>query len=232
MATILIDLDGTLIPLSAWRPIFIELCEKIAEETGVRPEEVWRRARQKNLELLRALNWKAFDWQEIFTEVAREFGLSQAPDVVVSLQRHLHTFALNEGAAEALVKLKEMGHRVEIATNGHARYQLPVIRRLGLDRLVDGVRTSDMYQCPKTCPEYFKNADVIIGDNPVFDVYFPKKHGLITVFYGDWKKESIEHSQRMSIDLTTTEPDAVVNTLRDIPDVVERLLEKKTAFPM
>ncbi|ACB39689.1 HAD family hydrolase [Pyrobaculum neutrophilum] len=228
MATVLIDLDGTLIPLNAWRPVFAELCEEIAREAGVRPEDVWRRARQRNLEQMRALDWRAFDWQRIFTEVARELGLSRAPDVGEALQRHLHAFTLNEGAAEALARLREMGHRVEIATNGHAVYQLPVIRRLGLDRLVDGVRTSDMYQCPKTCPQYFENADAIVGDNPIFDVYFPRRFGLITVFYGEWERSSAVHGQRMAIDLTETVPHAVVKALREVPDAVERLLPRRS----
>jgi Predicted hydrolase (HAD superfamily) len=217
MATILVDLDGTLIPLDAWSPVFADVCTYIAKRAGTTPEEVWKRARQRNLELLRALDLRAFDWQKIFTEVATELGAGEAPDVLKALYSHLPSFRLNDGAAEVLAELKALGHRVEIATNGLAYYQMPVIRHLGLDRLVDGVRTSDRYRCPKTCPQYFQNADVMIGDNPIFDVYFPQKFGLYTIFYGDWERESMTHSKRMQIDLSKVKPDAVVKTLREIP---------------
>jgi len=223
MATILIDLDGTLIPLDVWNPVFAEVCAYIARRAGTTPEEVWRKARRRNLELMRALDLRAFDWQKILAEAAAELGVGEAPDVVEVLKRHLPAFRLNDGAVEALAELKAAGHRVEIATNGFAHYQMPVIRRLGLDELVDGVRTSDRYGCPKTCPQYFKGADVMIGDNPVFDVYFPQKFGLYTIFYGDWEKEAVTYSQRLQIDLSKTAPHAVVKSLKEIPRVIQTL---------
>ncbi len=223
MATILIDLDGTLIPLDAWNPVFAEICTYIAKRAGTTPEEIWTRVRRRNLELLRALDLRAFDWQRILAETAAELGVDEVPDVVRVLERHLPAFRLNDGAVEALAELKAAGHRVEIATNGLAYYQLPVIRRLGLDELVDGVRTSDRYGCPKTCPQYFQGADVMIGDNAVFDVYFPQKFGLYTIFYGNWEEEAAAHSQRMQIDLSKAAPHAVVTNLREIPRVIQSL---------
>jgi len=74
MATILVDLDGTLIPLDAWNPVFAEICAHIARRVGAEPEEIWRRVRQRNLALSRALDLRAFDWQKIFAEVAAELG--------------------------------------------------------------------------------------------------------------------------------------------------------------
>lgn len=228
MATILVDLDGTLLPLSAWNPVFAEACAVIAEKAGVSPEEVWRRARQRNLALMRRLDWRAFDWQAILDSVAEELGAGRAPDIVTLLRKHLPGFQLSDGAVEALEGLKALGHRVEIATNGHAAYQLPVIRRLGLDRLVDGVRTSDVYKCPKTCPEFFNGAHVMVGDNPVFDVYFPKRFGLLAVFYGNWEREALEYSQRLLIPAYNVRPDAAVETLRELPRTVEAVLKNKS----
>lgn len=227
MATVLVDLDGTLLPLSAWDPIFAEACAAIAEKAGVSPEEVWRRARQRNLALMRRLDWRAFDWQALLDSVAEELGAGRAPDIVALLYKHLPRFRLADGAVEALEGLKALGHRVEIATNGHAAYQLPVIRHLGLDKLVDGVRTSDVYMCPKTCPEFFSGAHVMIGDNPVFDVYFPKRFGLLAVFFGDWDKEAPERFKMFQIPANAVRPDAVVATLRELPRAVEAVLKNK-----
>jgi putative hydrolase of the HAD superfamily len=99
-----------------------------------------------------------------------------------------------------------------------------VIRRLGLDKLVDGVRTSDAYRCPKTCPEYFQDADLMVGDNPVFDVYFPKRFGLLAIFYGDWEREAAEHARRLAISIDAVRPDGVVKNLKELPDAVRRVL--------
>ncbi|AAL63728.1 HAD family hydrolase [Pyrobaculum aerophilum] len=226
MATVLIDLDGTLLPLKAWNPVFAEISAIIAKRAGAAPEEVWMRVREKNLALMRRLDWRAFDWQQLFTSAAAELGVREVPDVVEVLHRHLPSFRLNDGAIEALAELREMGFRVEIATNGHASYQLPVIRQLGLDRLVDGVRTSDAYKCAKTCPEFFHNAQVMIGDNPVFDVYFPKRYGLRAIFFGDWSKEAPEYSRRLSIPAESTPPDEVIRTLKEAPEAVKRVMGK------
>jgi putative hydrolase of the HAD superfamily len=224
MATILVDLDGTLLPLDAWNPVFAEICKAIAERAGAPPDEVWRRAREKNLILMRRLDWRAFDWQQLFDAVAEELGAGRAPSVLEALHRHLPRFRLTDGALEALRELRAMGHRVEIATNGHASYQLPVIRRLGLDEIVDGVRTSDAYRCPKTCPQYFQDADLMVGDNPIFDVYFPKRFGLLAIFYGDWEREAAEHSRRLAISIDAVRPDHVVKNLKELPDAVRRVL--------
>ncbi|MEM1598483.1 MAG: HAD family hydrolase [Pyrobaculum sp.] len=226
MATILVDLDGTLLPLSAWDPVFREACAQIAKAAGVAAEEVWRKVRRLNLEMAKALDWRAFDWQHLFELAAGELGAPRAPDILAALRRHIHTFRPVDGALETLARLREMGHRVEIATNGHASYQLPVIRQLGLDAVVDGVRTSDLYKCPKSCPEYFRGADVMVGDNPVFDVYFPKKYGLKAVFYGDWETSSKTYAERFGIDLSRTAADAEIKTIRELPAVVELVLKK------
>jgi putative hydrolase of the HAD superfamily len=227
MATVLIDLDGTLIPRRSWSSTFADVCKQIAGAAGASAESVCARAMAISAELLRALDWRAFDWQEVFNRTARELGAGGAPDVLEALSRHLHEFTLNEGAVEAVTALKAGGYRVEVATNGHARYQLPVLRHLGIYSLVDGVRTSDAHRCPKTCAEFFRGADVIIGDNPAFDVYFPKRFGLLAVFYGDWEGEARAYLGRLGLKLSDVTPDATVRSLREAPRVVSELLRRR-----
>lgn len=229
MDTILVDLDGTLIPLSAWRPVFTEISKKIAEKAKLDPVDVWKAARAKSLELIRAFDHRGFDWQYVFQLVASELDAGDAPDVLETLQRHLPTFTTNEGAYEMLDKIKKMGYRVEIATNGLSTYQLPVIKALSLDKFIDGVRTSDMYNCPKTCPQFFHDAEIAIGDNPIFDTYFPKKFGLYSIFYGDWEKEVAKQKQRLGIDPADTRPDAVISTLREAPAAIHTVAKKKAS---
>lgn len=97
MATVLVDLDGTLIPLDAWEPVFLEVCERIARQVGATAEEVWKRARRRNLELMRAFAVEAFDWQSLFRSVAEELGAREVPDLVEVLYKHIHTFRVNRG---------------------------------------------------------------------------------------------------------------------------------------
>jgi len=227
MATVLVDLDGTLIPLDDWEPVFFEICEKIARQVGATAEEVWKRARRRNLELMRAFVVEAFDWQSLFRSVAEELGAREVPDVVEVLYKHIHTFRVNRGAFKALRRLREAGHRVEIATNGLAVYQMVVIKHLGLDGLIDGVRTSDRLGCPKTCPQYFQGADVMVGDNAVFDVYFPRRFGLLTIFYGDWDKTAWVYGERLGVDLASTRPDAEIKSLEELPEAVEAVLKRR-----
>lgn len=224
-AVILVDLDGTLLPLGAWEPVFRGAAAIIAEQAGASAQSVWEAVRRRNLQLMKALDWRAYDWQALFNAVARELG-GKAPSILDILAKHLPAFRLIDGAVEMLLELKKLG-RVEIATNGHAYYQMPVIKALGLDQIVDGVRTSDVYKCPKTCPEYFRNAQVMLGDNPVFDVYFPKRFGLAVVYYGDWEKAAAWYKKTLEINIDVM-PDAVVKNLKDAPEAIRRLIEGKT----
>lgn len=226
MAIILIDLDGTLVHSGSWRPVFFEMCKKVGREAGLDPLEIWKFVKAKSLELIRALNYRGFDWQYVFQLVASELGVREVPDLLKTLEAHLSTFSTNEGAYEMLEKIKKRGHRIEIATNGLSTYQLPVIKALGLDRYIDGVRTSDMYKCPKSCPQFFQEADLIIGDNPVFDTYFPKKFGLFSIFFGDWEREVARQRQRLGIDASETSPDASVLSLIEAPAAVEKVLKR------
>ncbi len=219
MAIVLIDLDGTLIPHSVWTPVFLEISSYIAREAGVSAAEVWRRVRDRSLQLMKVFDLRGFDWQWLFGEVAAELKAGEPPAVREVLARHLHNFKTNDGAYEALAALRDAGFRVEIATNGYVCYQMPVIKSLGLDKYINGVRTSDAVGCPKTCPQYFSGAAVMVGDHPVFDIYFPKKFGLAAVLYGSW--QSRRGLSWIELDV---EPDAETNTLLEVPALVNSLL--------
>ncbi len=171
---ILVDLDGTLLPLEAWDPIFQEISGLIGSRVGVDWRIVYRAAKDLNRELLRGLNVRAFDWDYIFTEVAHRLGASISIDVNDALIKHVHDFKPFDGALEMLSALKGLGHKVIIATNGLYKYQHVVIKELNFAKFIDGIRTPDTIGCPKNCRGFFEGgAQVMIGDNPLFDVYYP-----------------------------------------------------------
>ncbi len=212
---ILVDLDGTLLPLEAWEPIFQEISELIGGKVGVDWRIVYRAAKDLSRELLRKLNVRAFDWDYIFTEVAHRFGVSISIDVNEVLIKYVHGFKPFDGALEMLNVLKGLGCKVIIATNGMYKYQQVVIKELNFVKFIDGIRTPDIIGCPKNCREFFDGAQVMIGDNPLFDVYYPAQFGLTTVFIGDWERRLMYIMDVWNIDLTGVTPTYSFKSIRD-----------------
>ncbi|MBP1450126.1 MAG: HAD family hydrolase, partial [Thermoproteus sp.] len=70
MGLILVDLDGTLLPLEAWDPAFYELAATVASRAGVRPEEFWGMVKAFRYLLIWRLSPRAFDWQYVIEAVA------------------------------------------------------------------------------------------------------------------------------------------------------------------
>ncbi|WP_243678910.1 HAD hydrolase-like protein [Vulcanisaeta distributa] len=155
---ILIDLDGTLLPLEAWDPVFQEISTSIASKVNTDWRVVYRAAKELNKELLREFTIRAFDWDYIFTEVAHRFGVPMSIDVNSILMKYVRGFKPFDGALELLRVIKELGHEIIIATNGLYKYQSVVINELGFSKFIDGIRTPDIVGCPKNCREFFDGA--------------------------------------------------------------------------
>lgn len=225
MGLILVDLDGTLLPLEAWDPVFYELAATVASRAGVKPEEFWGMVRVFHYQLIRRLSPRAFDWQYVVEAVAANFGVYDVPKVEDVLLKYVEGFTLVDGALDLLKGINELGYRAAIATNGLYRYQYIVIKKLGLDKYISEIRTSDMYNCPKTCREFFAGAAAIVGDNPVFDIYFPRKYGLRTVFVGDWDYAVRKYENRIGISLDGVSPDYTAGDLRAALRAIEKIAE-------
>lgn len=185
---------------------------------------MYRAAKDLNRELLRSFTIKAFDWDYIFTEVAHRFGVPMSIDVNDALMKYVHGFKLFDGALELLKLIRDLGHRLVIATNGLYKYQSVVIKELGLSRFIDGIRTPDMVGCPKNCREFFDGAQAMIGDNPLFDVYYPTRFGLMTIFIGDWERRLKYVLDVWGIDLSGIRPTYSFKSIRDLLTVITTIL--------
>ncbi|MGC8583547.1 MAG: HAD family hydrolase [Thermoproteus sp.] len=223
MGLVLVDLDGTLIPLEAWDPVFYEISATVAGRIGIQPGEFWSMVKALHYQLMRRLSFKAFDWQYLIESVASSFGVYEVPKIEDVLAKYVSGFPVIDGAYELLRGINDLGLKVAIATNGLRRYQSIVVEALGFSRYIVGLRTSDDYGCVKNCKEYFDGASLMIGDNPVFDVHFPKKFGLKTIFVGDWDKAVLKYGELLGVDLSYVRPDRAAANLAEALDAVREM---------
>lgn len=226
---ILIDLDGTLLPLDAWEPVFHRVSDLIAAKAGLSGEQIYREAKALNRELMRRFDVRAFDWDYVFGEVAKNHGVSIEPwlieDVLLDFVRD---FRLFDGALDVLEYLRGLGHDIAIATNGFSKYQLIVVKELGIYKFISEIRTPDKVGCPKNCREFFEGAHMMIGDNPLFDIYYPSIYGLKTVFVGDWDRRVKYVIDVWGIDLSNVRPDYMVHNMHELLDLLGSILNGKS----
>ncbi|MEL9991106.1 MAG: HAD family hydrolase [Thermoproteus sp.] len=225
MSIALVDLDGTLIPLEAWDPVFYEISASIARRAGIQPGEFWSLVKALHYQLMRRFSPKAFDWQYLIESVASSFGIYETPKIEDVLSRYVGGFPVNDGAYELLEGLRGLGLLPVIATNGLRRYQSIVVEALGFSKYIGGLRASDDYGCVKNCREFFNGAYLMIGDNPVFDVYFPQRFGLKTIFVGDWARASLKYSELLGVDLSQVKPDYIAENLKSALNAARLLTE-------
>lgn len=106
------------------------------------------------------------------------------------LAAHLRTFALVEGAEEALRALRGEGRALVLVSNLGTPYREP-IRRLGVETLVDHAVYSCDVGCRKPEEEIFRRAleragceareAVMVGDDPEADVEGARRAGLLAL---------------------------------------------------
>jgi putative hydrolase of the HAD superfamily len=184
MASVSFDLDGVIMrgPFAsavqprlrahfAATPALAHLAE---EEAGRRSAAAVQAAHWRRLaagDLVGAWNWDA-----IYTEVARSFGGPPVPDVSAWVRegcRLPDSVALLTGARAALERLRTAGLRVIAITNGYRVYQWPVLEHLGLADLFEDVLTPEVTGFAKPDPRMFRACpDLVahVGDTLLHDV--------------------------------------------------------------
>jgi putative hydrolase of the HAD superfamily len=222
---VLVDLDGTLIPLESWDPVFYEVAASVASRIGIEPGDFWGLVKAFHYQLMRRLSPRAFDWQYLIESVAASFGIYEVPRIEDVLNKYVAGFSLYDGALDLLKGIRDMGLEAAIATNGLYQYQYIVIKALGLEKYIKEIRTSDRYGCIKSCKEFFDGGVAMIGDNPVFDVYFPQRYGLKTIFVGSWADKAQKYGELLGVDLSSTRPDYAVRDLREALRALKETLD-------
>jgi len=229
-----IDLDSTLVlnPLSFI--VMPTVYKKISERLGIGIEHVRDLFRAKHIEKLRSGSILAYDWDHILGEVLSEIGFrGDADDLGIGfvdmLRGVCNKVEVLDNAPEILGILASNGYYLVLSTNGLWKYQECVLRESGLYRYFREILTPDRRGFLKSSREFYRAsvaADLMIsiGDNIVFDVYYPKLYGLKALHVKRHHHVDELYARALGIDLSAVRPDATIYSLQEIPDVLSKLL--------
>ncbi|AEC51164.1 hypothetical protein PNA2_0246 [Pyrococcus sp. NA2] len=129
------------------------------------------------------------------------------------------------GARKTLIKLRELGYRLGIITDGNPVKQWEKILRLELDDFFEHVIISDFEGVKKPHPKIFRKAlhafnvkpeeAVMVGDRLYSDIYGAKRVGMKTVWfrYGKYSNEELEYREYA---------DYEIERLEDLVEVLTR----------
>lgn len=202
--TILWDLDGTLLDFKMSERYALGVCLKefgitMTEEmltlySGIN-EAWWERLERgevekkellpgRFLEFFRQMGFDGIDPEEMQKRYERELGTK--------------TYYV-DGSYEIVAKLREMGVRQHIVTNGILVTQQIKMKNSGFDRLIDKVFISDVIGYEKPRQEFFETAFrelpglkkervLLIGDSLTSDMRGANNIGVDACFYNPKKK--------------------------------------------
>lgn len=219
-----------------------------ADELRARVFAEWRRRVEAGDDMV-----AAYDWDEIFTHVVQQLGLSRqvhiAPYVEAFCSRPADVPCYPEVEVE-LAALRERGVRLLLVTNGHARYQIPILRALNLLRFFDRIATPDRAGYGKPDPRIFEwlfrglagRRNVHVGDRLRHDVYGPHQAGLEAVwlrrdlprelsdlpprdrlqspFVEDFLRQQVQEEGIRAADLAPYRPEHLARDLSELPELL------------
>jgi putative hydrolase of the HAD superfamily len=219
-----------------------------AEDLRNRAFAEWRRRVRDGDDMV-----AAYDWDDIFTSVVRQLGMSRqvhlAPYVEAFCRRPEDIPRYPEVEAQ-LAALRELGVRLLVVTNGHARYQLPILRALNLDQYFDRIATPDRAGYGKPDPRVFEwlfeglagRRNVHVGDRLRHDVYGPHQAGLEAVWLRrhmpgelsalapsdrlasplaqDFLRQQLKEEGIGAVDLTPYWPEYLARDLSELPELL------------
>jgi len=131
-----------------------------------------------------------------------------------------------KNARKALIKLREMGYRLGIITDGNPIKQWEKILRLDIDDFFEHVVVSDFEGVKKPHPKIYQKAlkifgvkaeeAVMVGDRLYSDIFGAKRVGMHTVWfrYGKYANRELEYEQYAEFK---------IDDLLELPNVVEVL---------
>jgi len=226
---ILWDLDGTLLDFEAAERICIPLCLRYQ---GVSFDD-------EAISLYKVINrnyWKALERGEItkeqlypgrFREWFDKMGHEELDAVTMNKDYQIalgNNPVIMDGTKEILQKLKELGYRQYIVTNGSNVAQNGKLSRTPIGKLVDGVFISEKMGEPKPKKEFFdclakqiegykeQNA-VIIGDSLSSDIKGGNNAGIKTIWFNPTGRPN-----KAGLPIT-----AIAENLYQIPDILSRI---------
>lgn len=224
MLAVFVDLDGTL-AVSPISSVIKEAYRRISLYSGKSMDEVESYSWKIHVELVKKSNPLAFDWDYIYGRVSELLDARIAFSIEKRFRELCDLSKILDDAYEALTRLTRSANTLTLATNGLLKYQKCVIETLGLDKYFNTVITPDIRGCLKNCEKFYEiigeyRSRVAVGDNYTFDVYYPKKFGLKTVYvvrpWGD------PYAKWLGIE-KVFEADVTIRSVGLLPDVLLKL---------
>lgn len=138
-----------------------------------------------------------------FRTLFEELGIDHISpeEMAVIYQEELGSvFFYMEGAKEFVTKLREMGYRQYVVTNGVNSTQASKMRLSGLDQIMDGVFVSELMGYPKPMKEYFdacfaalpnvkKEECILVGDSLTSDMRGANNAGITACWFNPEGRE-------------------------------------------
>jgi putative hydrolase of the HAD superfamily len=253
MQTILFfDLDSTLVENRFSQKIVTQLLTPVSVQSGLTIRELAQALGEENTrrQMADPDNPLTMDWQDILQTIASRYNVT-LEDVLDDLwvkNALAEDIEVLDEAHAVLAKLKAYGRHLVIATKGLSKYQLPVLQAVGLLDLFHTILTPDRTGFLKTTAAYFDayrrehpaELYVHIGDHYFDDVICAKRNGFASVLRAPLDElrefdpfERPAHIESVKEEIktypeegTTVVPDAVIVSLQELPEVVERLEQR------
>lgn len=225
--TILWDLDQTLLDFDrsmdyAIRTVFgqygLYIDEKIAARYEVINRDHWNRLERGEITKEEV---KVGRFRVLFEEL----GIWQVEpeEIAASYQVALGSvYYYIDGALEVVTKLRDLGYRQYVVTNGVNTTQSSKMKLSGFDRLMDGVFVSELMGYPKPMKGYFdacfaalpegtREKSILVGDSLTSDMQGANNAGIAACWFNPKGKER-------NVDVRI---DYEIRQLRELPVILE-----------
>ncbi len=194
LRNVLMDLDDTIIFNAFADRVFPQYIDRISSETGASPFRIKSMVYEEHYRYLSALDPRCFDWELIVNSVAKKLGVNLSiPLSTVQDEACSEPFLKKlDGADELLNRIRSLGLRIYVFSNGYSKYQAEALKRLGIYDMFDGMITPEELGSIKSSPDFYRGFSpedtLVIGDNYFFDVEAPSELRFDTVWiYGRGK---------------------------------------------
>lgn len=237
-SVLFVDLDGTILK-SPFDMVFPTVFGELAQQSNLQPEivqhhvvkESQRRQQDSTIPLANRL-----DWDDIITTVARQIGVEVSEQrVLETLEVYLkppHTQILDQ-ADTVLPQLSTDQRAVVAVTKGLAKYQQRILDSLNLTSFFADLITVESNQASKDSRAFYGDwvdqarLKLIVGDQYQDDVVYPHEFGFKPI----WKptgssaiEDPLERAASFDPpDGQTVRPEAIIFSLQELPNVVEKL---------
>ncbi|MBM7601906.1 FMN phosphatase YigB (HAD superfamily) [Virgibacillus halotolerans] len=185
------DLDGTLMqnPFSKW--VFPEIATNI--QAGSKSEKDIQKLiiNEHELRMSEKKVVQAYDWDDIVESVLSNMNIPEKVDVESIVKKHSFKpkiYLLEEEIIDNLEGLKNIGYNLAVLTNGYSKYQLPVMKELGLECVFDEIITPDIcgYAKPNVGMVQSLNGEgevvAHVGDRIDHDIIMANQLGITSFF--------------------------------------------------